>query len=187
MHALAEYSGVARQVVLAYKERRRHDLAAGLGLVLALAVAELPGVRRLGAGAPLWLVPAPSRRSAARQRGGPHVARLTRCVTGRLESARSAHLLGLDNRAQDSVGLKADERLANLRRGVHLTERRGLPEGSPVLLVDDVVTTGATAAVCAGLLRGSGLRVLGLLALTGPAGRLEPELDTKKILRKSSW
>ena len=71
--ALAPYSGSARETVLAYKERGRRDLAAGLaGVVGAALVAH--GVPAAA------VVPAPSRRSAARARGGDHVLRLARAL-----------------------------------------------------------------------------------------------------------
>ncbi|WHT20408.1 ComF family protein [Crossiella sp. CA-258035] len=185
VHVVAEYSGPARATVLAYKERRRRDLAAGLGAALAAAVPRLPRGSP-DSGGHWWLVPAPSRRAAARARGGSHMLRLTASIAAHLERASALPILGLDRTATDSVGLRPDERLANLRNRVHLSGRWSPPPGTPVLLVDDVVTTGATAAVCTGVLRAAGLRVTGLLALTGPPGRLEPELDPKKTLRKTS-
>ncbi len=52
-------------------------------------------------------------------------------------------------------GLSAADRQANLR---HAFTARPLPAGSRVLVIDDVLTTGATAAAVAGALRAAGAR-----------------------------
>ncbi|WP_425301480.1 ComF family protein, partial [Nocardia wallacei] len=71
--ALGPYTGPARRAVLAAKEYGRRDLAAPLGLAVARG---LDGLRARDR--PLVLVPAPSRRAAARRRGGDTVARPVR-------------------------------------------------------------------------------------------------------------
>jgi predicted amidophosphoribosyltransferase len=169
LYALAEHRGAARAAVLAYKEKGRRVLAGPLAEPLAQAVPSLAGARPDRSGT-WWLVPAPSRRSAARARGGSHVAVLAAHCAARLSaaggSAAVAPALGLRARTRDSVGLSAADRLANLAGRVRL-ERAGLPPpASPVLLLDDVITTGATAAVCAAVLASAGYRVTALLALT---------------------
>jgi len=67
----ADYAGVVRDCLLAYKERGRRDLARPLAVALAAAVVELDG-------GPMWLVPIPSASAVARRRGGQHVERLAR-------------------------------------------------------------------------------------------------------------
>ncbi|MGH3519000.1 MAG: ComF family protein, partial [Haloechinothrix sp.] len=74
VYALASYRGAPRRLVLAYKERGRRDLAPALGDALAGACAEL-AASCLSSDGVLWLVPVPSRRSASRSRGGPHMLR----------------------------------------------------------------------------------------------------------------
>jgi predicted amidophosphoribosyltransferase len=67
---------------------------------------------------------------------------------------------------RDSVGLTAAGRLANLSGQVRLAPAGLPPPASPVVLLDDVITTGATAAVCASVLAAGGYRVTAVLALT---------------------
>jgi len=156
--AVGAYRGAARKAVLAAKERGRRDLLAVLAVALAAALHRLfPG--------PLWLVPAPSRAAASRRRGGPHMTAIAERVA-RLHPARVAHPLRLTRGARDSVGLSAADRAENLRG--HLTVLPGAlpPPRAPVVLLDDVITTGATAAACTRALRGAGTRVHAVLACT---------------------
>ncbi|NKQ59280.1 ComF family protein [Amycolatopsis sp. K13G38] len=169
VYALGRYDGAARRLVLAFKERGRRDLAPSLGRVLAEALPYLPEVRPDRDGV-LWLVPAPSRRSASRVRGGPHVLRLARACAARLVSAGNqvaiAPALRLTRGARDAVGLNHSQRAANLAGRVRLDPCGLPPPGTPVVLLDDVVTTGATAAACIQVLGDGGFPVSAVLALT---------------------
>lgn len=152
------YTGALRRAVLAYKERGRRDLALALGVVLAGAVSHL-GVRA----GPIWLVPVPSSRRAARTRGGDHVRRLTQVAVCRLTrqgvAVALAPILSVQGRPRDSAGLSASERAVNLSGAFALSQRSRPPPGSTLVLVDDVVTTGATLSEAARILRSSGFVV----------------------------
>jgi predicted amidophosphoribosyltransferase len=141
--AVGRYTGPLRSALLRYKERGRRDLAGPLGALLASALDEVAGPE------PVWLVPAPSRPAAARARGGDHVARLCRAAAARRPGVRIARPLRLDRRTRDSVGLDAVQRAANLAGRVRVRPAT-LPARAPgvVLMVDDVVTTGATLRAC---------------------------------------
>ncbi|GAA5112055.1 ComF family protein [Pseudonocardia adelaidensis] len=156
--AVGRYTGALRSALLHYKERGRRDLARPLGQLLAAALDEAVGP------APVWLVPAPSRPAAARERGGDHVARLCRVVARGRPGVRVVRPLRLARRARDSVGLDADQRAANLAGRV-LVRTAALPGPGPVLLVDDVVTTGATLRTCGDALAGVGVDVAAALVL----------------------
>lgn len=160
--ALAPYAETARKLVLAYKEKGRRDLAAPLGALLAAAIPYLPGVTpHEGV---WWLVPAPSRRVAARVRGGPHMLRLAKACARMLPHARVLPVLALDSAVRDAVGLTRGQRMRNLDGRIRTVAPP--PSGTSVLLLDDVVTTGATAAACADALRRANCSVSAVLSLT---------------------
>lgn len=171
-YALADYRGAARELVLAFKERGRVDLAQPLGALLGRALPLLSEARPAEDGT-WWLVPAPSRRSASRVRGGEHVLRLAEAAAAVGAPAAVAPALRLASGVHDSVGLDAAARRANLAGRVRPRPDGLPPPGTPVVLLDDVVTTGATAAACTRALRDAGVRVTAVLTLTtaGPAVR----------------
>ncbi|APE36573.1 phosphoribosyltransferase [Nocardia mangyaensis] len=158
--ALGPYAGPGRRAVLAAKEHGRRDLAEPLGLASALALARLRAPDR-----PLVLVPAPTRAAAARRRGGDPVARAARCAAGWLIDCRTVPLLRLARGVRDSVGLTTWQRAHNLRDKVMVDEavlaRAGIGAKVEVVLVDDVLTTGATAC--------ESVRVLGRIGVPARA------------------
>lgn len=162
------YTGPWRGAVIAVKERGRRDLVDPLGAALATTVGHLRTWGELDPPelAPLTLVVAPSRGAAARRRGGDPVARVARAATARLAGEEVAVLtcLRTGRGARDSVGLSASQRTENLRGRVRV--RGALPApGSCVVLVDDVLTTGATASAGVAALAARGVRVHAVVVL----------------------
>ncbi|MGY1813460.1 ComF family protein [Blastococcus sp. SYSU D00820] len=156
--AAAVYAGPVRPVVNAFKEHGRAELAGPLGAALALAVtavrAAVPPPRHR---APVVLVPLPSTRAALRARGRDHVAELARAAVAELRAAgvpaTAARLLRRRGRVQDSAGLSTAQRRANLAGTFALADRRPrVPPGALLVVVDDVVTSGATLTEAAAVL-----------------------------------
>lgn len=154
-----EYDGPLRGVLNAYKERGSWGFAPRLGGLLARAVAGT--VLDAGGGSALVLVPMPSSARAVRARGLDVTRRLAQAAAARLRGhgLRVSVLSALRQRSgvKDQSELSAEQRWANLAGGLAL---RRLPR-HPVVLVDDVVTTGATLSAAAALLAASRVRVLG--------------------------
>ncbi|MFD0363778.1 ComF family protein [Nocardia sp. GCM10030253] len=160
--ALGRYAGPGRRAVLAAKERGRRDLAAPLGLALAGGLARLRAQDRA-----LVLIPAPSRAAAARRRGGDPVVRAAHAAVRWLPDCRVVPLIRMWWGVRDSVGLTPSERQHNLcGRIVAVPGRRDraeVPANAEVVLVDDVLTTGATASESVRVLAGIGVSVRAVL------------------------
>ncbi len=169
--ALGRYGGAARRAVVAYKESGRRDMAEPFGRSLATG---LRGVAaELGvADETWWLVPAPSRRVAARRRGGAHMLRAGHRAAGVFRetsgSARVADCLGMRAGVRDSAGLDPAERVRNLEGSVRCRTNARPPPEAPAVLIDDVITTGATVASCLRALHET--RVVAVLSLTATLG-----------------
>lgn len=164
--ALGRYAGPRRSAILALKERGRGDLVAPLARALAAGLHRLLTWGLVDT--PLTLVPAPTRRSAARRRGGDPVARLARAAVAGHPEIAVAPALRLRALARDSVGLGTSARERNIAGRVVLRGRRtdlSRLSRTEVVLVDDVVTTGATARESVRTLHAAGVRVAAVLAI----------------------
>jgi predicted amidophosphoribosyltransferase len=148
---VAAYDGCCRELLLAYKERGQHGLCRALAVALGTAVAEAAPLDAL-------LVPVPSTPAARRARGDDVVLRLTRAAAG---PRRVVPVLRHRRRVLDSAGLTAGSRARNLH-GAFGTRGNGdaAVAGRRVVIVDDLITTGATVAEAARALREAGAHVL---------------------------
>ncbi len=187
--AATAYDGCVRAMVLGHKERRLLALARPLGALLAQAVsAALTDL--CAAPAPVLLVPVPSRPGSTRERGYEPTTALTRVAAAHLAvlgvPAACEPLLRTRRGLADQAGLDAAARAANLagalrahppavRRLARLTQTGRLPPAH-VIVCDDVLTTGATAAEAQRALRAVGLPPLAVVAVAATrrrAGRRE--------------
>ncbi|MCZ2525617.1 ComF family protein [Streptomyces sp. HB2AG] len=195
--AAADYGGAVRAVILAHKERGALPLAAPLGGALAGAVRAAldearasPGGGGAAAG-PVLLVPVPSAGRATARRGHDPVRRVTRAAVRSLRRggvpARSAPLLRQGRPVADQGGLGAAGRAANLAGALRVVPGgEAVLPGAVVVVVDDLVTTGASLAEAVRALRAAGGRPVAAAVVAGvrspaagapPSGRgtgLEP-------------
>jgi predicted amidophosphoribosyltransferase len=160
--SLGRYAGPRRDAIVAVKEHGRADLIAPLSVALR------SGIDRLLAwgvvDAPLTVVPAPTRRSSARRRGGDPVTRIARAATAGLDAVAVVQALRLRGLVRDSVGLSGADRQRNIAGRVKIIKPITAFEGA-VLVVDDIVTTGATASESARVLHVAGAHVAAVLAI----------------------
>lgn len=188
--AATAYAGTVRAMILGHKERRLLALATPLGELLALAVASaladlVPADSADSAGelraVSLLLVPVPSRPRTVRQRGHEPTTSLVRVAAARLTElgrpARCLPLLRTRPGLADQAGLDARARAANLADAfrAHPPLLRALARAGAcghVVVCDDVLTTGATAAEAQRALRSVGLPPLAAVAVAATSRRV---------------
>jgi ComF family protein len=120
-----------------------HPLAAGMAQVLADA--EKPDL----------IVAVPLHWSRMRLRGFNQAAVLAAELSTRLDAALDNRILLRKRATPPQTGLTRAERIRNLR-GVFQVRSKDAVRGRSILLVDDVLTTGATVDACARVLRAAG-------------------------------
>jgi predicted amidophosphoribosyltransferase len=158
-----EYSPIASRVLLRAKEANQE--AADQLLVSALSHSLRYFLKKFGFGD---LVPIPSRRSATRKRGRDFMQEITGSVAEN-ESIKSLQILQHQRAVRDQSQLNSQQRSRNIAgafsTSFNLAEVRDSGNIGPLIIVDDLVTTGATLAEAIRALRTAGFPVLG--AVTG--------------------
>lgn len=147
--AAANYRPVLAHVIPRYKDDGALHLDRFLGRLLSGAVAALDPPRDA------VLVPLPSLPAAVRARGFDHARRLA-SVAAAATGLKTGRLLRRTVRGSDQEGLTKAQRQANLAQSMRATGTN-----SPVVVVDDVVTTGSSLREAVRALRAADVPVLG--------------------------
>ena len=161
------YQGVLRATIHQFKYKGRENLARPLGRLLWLTFCDHWEPDRFD-----WIIPVPLHPERLRKRGFNQAQALVRewprLATQYglpLSAARiSPDLLVRHRPTEPQTGLKRDRRIINLRRAFSVTDQQRLRDRS-ILLVDDVLTTGATADICAKTLLNAGASDVRVLTL----------------------
>jgi ComF family protein len=149
------YEAELRALIHLFKYRRVRTLAAPLGKLLARA---LPLDQAFDV-----IVPLPLHWRKRWQRGFNQAELLAREISRRTNTPVENALRRVHNTAAQA-GLTSSKRRLNVS-GAFQAKRPAVIDGRRVLLIDDVMTTGATAASCARALRRAGARQVTLLTL----------------------
>jgi predicted amidophosphoribosyltransferase len=182
--AAGVYRHEAARLVLAFKEGHRLDVAPVLAAALARALGESPALRVPG---PVWLVPVPSSAAAFRRRGFVPAELLARRALRGVRCEARARVVPLLRRRRDPWELlpaalrpaagRAQKALGARQRSQRvrgsLRVRRWAPRPRPaggggaprLLIVDDVLTTGASLCEALRALEAWGGEVAGAAVL----------------------
>ncbi len=142
--AAVAYAGPARAVVLRFK----HGDATALAAPMAAAMAR---IARDWLGADPLLVPVPLHRWRLWRRGYNQAALLARALAQRCGAPVVLDALARPRRTALSAGMNRAERAANLAGAIRCA-RPDTVAGRSIVLVDDVITSGATIGACAAAL-----------------------------------
>jgi ComF family protein len=162
--AAAHYSGLMRRLIHALKFHDRDDLTRLLGGWLAESGKDILATADL-------VVPIPLSRSRLLRRRFNQAARLGGEVSRRTGVPSDPLSLVRVRSTASQVGLTRGEREENVRGAFAVREdRRGRIEGRKIILIDDVVTTGATVSAATRALRRAGAGHIAVLALALATG-----------------
>lgn len=157
--AVGIYAGTLKSLVQDFKFRDRQDL-----VPLFVRWLQHAGARVLHEGE--VVVPVPLYRSRLLKRRFNQSAVLARALTRTTGLAYAPLVLRRTRATQQQAGLTRQQRQDNVRGAFQVSDRaRQKIAGKRIVLVDDVITTGATVSACARALQQAGADRIDVLAI----------------------
>jgi ComF family protein len=161
---LGIYQGALRTAVLRIKRPDERSLAVALGDLLARSTEA-----RLAALKPDVVVPVPMHWTRRAWRGGNSPDAIAQRLAGALGVPMRPGLLARCRRTPPQASLPRSKRRANVRGAFRAARHPDLP-GARLLLVDDIMTTGATVDEAAKTLSRGGASFVGVAVLARAEG-----------------
>ena len=155
--AACRFEGIARDLVHAVKYRDRHDVVALMARLMSRAGRELIDDADI-------VLPVPLHRGRLWRRRYNQATLLASEIGARCAKPVPFDLLLRIKRTRQQVGLSADQRRRNVAGAFSLAgHAASYVDGAQILLIDDVLTTGATVEGCTKTLLRAGCRGVDIL------------------------
>ena len=154
------YEGPVRAAVQSFKFDGRRGLG---GYLAGLVVERLDRIPEIAAGADA-VISVPLHRRRQRERGFNQADALAAGIAARTSLELLGDPVERTRPTPPQVGLNRTARIANMRHAFTVRDAKRV-EGRTILVVDDVMTTGATVAACAKALRDAGAREVRVLTI----------------------
>jgi ComF family protein len=168
--AWGTYGGILKRAIATMKYENHPEIARPLGQLLAEAWLSHHGCDRT-----LVVVPIPLHAHKLKQRGYNQATLIAQSFCEVTGLQLKKHGLERIKVTQAQFGLSASDREENLTEAFELGKDFCLRPKTPVLLVDDIYTTGATARSAMQTLRESGIAVCGLVAVAAAVKSVNSE------------
>ena len=158
-YAPFDYSGSIRSMVVNYKDRSKPWLHTYIAKFL---IDYAKGMELKGD----YIVYVPSSEQAIKRRGFEHNKKIAEALANALDIPLIEPLRRVFQK-KDSRNLTTEERYANVRGAFVIKDGYDRTEliGKSILLIDDVMSSGATITTCAQVLKLNGVREINLLTL----------------------
>ena len=180
-YACGMYQGNVRRAILSWKDHGDEQCDKPFSQAL-VALAESSGIndficQNVHGGGSVLIVPAPSSLVSMRRRGRQHMLPVARRLAASLERSTGRRVSACDALESRGVSGRSVQMRGTAQRTQRLKGRitvrsRVDVRGATVILIDDIVTSGATMRRCVDALRSAGAKVVTVLALAHtPGGR----------------
>ena len=117
------------------------------------------------------LIPVPSSSFNTKKRGFAHTTLISKGLARKIPNGSFREVLKSAKPRSDQVGLSPTQRIQNIREAFRADLRGFQPKGRPLVLVDDVLTSGATMAEAIACLQAAGLEIASFLVFAKAGGQ----------------
>ena len=157
--AAFKYNAMSRLLILGFKYARRHDVTPTMARMMANAGAELLNQSD-------WIIPLPLHWTRYVQRGFNQSAELARATMKAADIAAQKYRPDILKRIKktESQGYKTrQQRRQNLQSAFRVADNTRCLNGASVVIIDDVLTTGASLSSAARCLKKAGAKEVAVL------------------------
>ncbi len=176
--SICPYEGTARQAIRAFKYQDKQELASDLAQTLEAGLESLlqPG-NQPNKSSSIVLIAVPLHQTKLEERGFNQSELITRELSKRTGIRCDTRALIRARATTPQYGLTKGERAINVSSAFKANHRA---KGKNVILVDDVLTSGATAAACAQALLEAGAESVSVLTIARALLRSEQNISSEQ-------